>query len=910
MSGKRLINKNKGYWYKRLIFCKVVVINCILLFSVFQAYGQSVIKGIITDKDNQKLSFVNVTLQESDSISSVLAYTFSNADGEYQLETEHKGYYFLKIASLGYQSVKMPIELISSKDTFDIDIELKEKPLELNEVIVETRIPIRIKEDTITYNAQSFIKGNEVVLEDLLKKLPGVHVNESGRIMVGNREIERLTVDGDDLFEKGYTILSKNLPVHPIETIEIFKNFSRNPLLKGIEDSDKVAMNLTLKDESRNIWFGNVLMGLGTRVSDEHSVKLNLANFGKTEKYYFVASTNNVGDDAMGDINQLIQPFRYGEPATIGDNQQIGLPQNFYGLVPGLKENRFNFNAQKLLSLNSIFNLSQKAKLKSILFLTGDSQDFLRNTTQIFSGEETDFTNNETMVLQKRQLIGFAKIDLDYNISEVQNLKLESKFNNKDHDDRNSLLFNSLAINENLDTENLLFDQKLVYSNRFAKKKVLLLTGRYINEKANQFYQIDQFLYPGLFPEYSTTEEVEQKSAINYQFSGFDSHLFNRMDNGNLMEVQLGVESRVDNLGLELNLNEQNGMQTNPEGFQNDLKYVTNDFYLKSKYLVGFEKVQIIGMLDFHHIMNSLETDTGKDVENPFFINPKLKMRWSIDADMKIASSVSYTTTNSKVLNVTNNFYLNSYRSFYKGLGDFNQLGAWRYELNYELGEFGDPFFLTTDISYEKQQNYFSTSTQIEPNYSLSESIIIDDRNLFTATSNIDYYFKSIKNNLKFGFTYSISDFENIVNNSELRKIRNENLRYGINLRSGFRGLFNYHFGTEWTRNLVSNPNGSNGYTNNLSFLDLTFIFGNRWNMDIKNEYYKFGNLDTNRNFFLMDIISKYVLKKNKWSIFLDARNLLNTRQFRNFNVTDISTSKTSYKLLPRILLLKIEYQF
>ncbi len=113
------------------------------------------------------------------------------------------------------------------------------------------------------FNADSFKQGNEQVIEDLLRKIPGLNIDSDGTIKVGNQEIEKVMIDGDDMFEKGYKILTKNMPVNPVDKIELLQNYSNNKHLKGIENSEKVALNLTLKDDYKRTWFGNTNLGYG-----------------------------------------------------------------------------------------------------------------------------------------------------------------------------------------------------------------------------------------------------------------------------------------------------------------------------------------------------------------------------------------------------------------------------------------------------------------------------------------------------------------------------------------------------------------------------------------------------------------------------------------------------------------------
>jgi hypothetical protein len=118
-----------------------------------------------------------------------------------------------------------------------------------------------IKKDTITFNAKAFAQGNEEVVEDLLKKIPGLTVEADGTIKIGDQEVEKVMIDGDDFFERGYKLLTKNMPAQPIDKIELLQNYSNNRLLKGIEQSERVALNLKLDENAKRIWFGNMTLG-------------------------------------------------------------------------------------------------------------------------------------------------------------------------------------------------------------------------------------------------------------------------------------------------------------------------------------------------------------------------------------------------------------------------------------------------------------------------------------------------------------------------------------------------------------------------------------------------------------------------------------------------------------------------
>ena len=96
-----------------------------------------------------------------------------------------------------------------------------------------------------------------------------------------------------------------------------------------------------------------------------------------------------------------------------------------------------------------------------------------------------------------------------------------------------------------------------------------------------------------------------------------------------------------------------------------------------------------------------------------------------------------------------------------------------------------------------------------------------------------------------------------------------------------------------------------------MSFLDLSFMFSDKFNIQVQSERYFFGNLDKNSNqYYFLDLEGRYVVKENKLTLFLSGNNLFNTETFKNYSVSDINISKTEYRLQPRYVLLKMEYRF
>ena len=883
---------------------KIKLFLLIYLFFFLKNYNYSQTKIIGSVKDTQsKLISANIILK--DSINKIIEYTYSSNKGKYKISTIKKGKLKLTFSSLGYKTKTVLVAIRDEKE-IKVDVILEEKSFELNEIIIASEKDIKIKKDTITFKTKFFTNGTEKTVEGLLKKIPGLQIDNQGTIKIGNQEIEKLMIDGDDLFEKGYKILSKNMPAYPIEEVEVLKRYSNNRLLKGVEESNKVALNLKMNEKSKRIWFGNTTVGLGN--DNFYELKGNLMNFGKKNKYYFLTNLNSIGEDATGNIESFIRPFRNNEAGFIGDNAQV---RNLLSLSSSsliFKKSRTKFNNAELLSLNAIFNPTKKIKIKTLGFFNWDEIDFFRNSTDVFNANNTNFINTEDYSLRNKKVIGFGKIDVTYNIGKTKMLETTTKYNSGNYNANANLIFNEKSTLENLENNNTLLDQKINYTNKFKDTKVLLLTSRFINEVTPQKYTLNQFLYKDLFPSINANN-IAQKSTNKMFFAGVNAHLLDRKTKGNLLELQIGNEFRKDKLSTIFSLLEDRLVLEYPNDYQNKTSYLVNNSYLKAKYRYKIKDFAVVGKLNFHQLYNRFKNNLETKEETPFYINPSIGFDWKINDKNKIMSSYSYNYKNASILDVYDNFVLTGFRSFNKGIGNFSQLNSTNFLFNYQLGNWSERFFANTFFIYNRNYDFYSTNSIIEQNYSISEKILIKNSDFFSLNTNLDYYFNLISSNLKINLGYSQNNYKNIINNSNLRKITSNNYNYGFEIRSSFSGLFNYHLGSKWNTNTVETTL-KNSFTDNNSFLDLSLKFNTNFDVEVKSERYFFGSLQNNNIYKFLDLNANYKILKNKINLSLIAKNLLNTKTFRSFSISDFGTSTIEYRLLPRNIILKIEYRF
>lgn len=231
----------------------------ILLCSIYiSAYGQTTITGVVTDSEDKKpMMGVVVTLMDTNE--EVVTFSITNKDGAFSLKTNSELSSFkLQARLLGYENHVRTVENKSQ----NLSIEMSFGEFILREVEVKSQA-IWNREDTLVYSVDAFKSVGDKSIGDLLKKLPGVEVSESGGIKYQGESINKFYIEGLDLLEKRYGIATNNVPVDAVQNVEIIENHQPVRAIKDDIFSDKAAINLRLKKNKLSRTVGTISLGAG-----------------------------------------------------------------------------------------------------------------------------------------------------------------------------------------------------------------------------------------------------------------------------------------------------------------------------------------------------------------------------------------------------------------------------------------------------------------------------------------------------------------------------------------------------------------------------------------------------------------------------------------------------------------------
>ena len=190
-------------------------------------------------------------------------YALTNHDGSATVEKLRAGKYTLKAEIMGYVTFEKAIEVKENINLGTIKLEQDTQVLDAASVSA-TGNPIIVKKDTIEYNASSYKISDDNVLEDLLKKLPGVEVDENGTITANGETITKITIGGKTFFLDDPQLASKNIPAKLVDKVKVVKKKSEQAEFTGIDDGeDETVIDLSVKPGMMNGVFGNAMAGGG-----------------------------------------------------------------------------------------------------------------------------------------------------------------------------------------------------------------------------------------------------------------------------------------------------------------------------------------------------------------------------------------------------------------------------------------------------------------------------------------------------------------------------------------------------------------------------------------------------------------------------------------------------------------------
>lgn len=245
--------------------------------------------------------------------SSQTAGNTTDKSGNFSLPRVKAGKYLLKVSFIGYATLYKPVTLNAQsgpqKDLGNLTLET-DAVLLSETVITAEAPPVVVNADTTEYNASAYRVAAGDMLEELVKQLPGVEVDEDGKITLNGEEIQKIMVNGKEFFGNDTEMSMKNLPADAVKKLKAYKEKSDKERITGIKDGNETpVLDLTLKKNSG--WMGNLIGGYGTK--DRYEGNANINHFTDDMNLSFVGAANNTRRQGNGQRTQQNAGITYAQ---------------------------------------------------------------------------------------------------------------------------------------------------------------------------------------------------------------------------------------------------------------------------------------------------------------------------------------------------------------------------------------------------------------------------------------------------------------------------------------------------------------------------------------------------------------------------------------------------------------------
>ncbi|HTN21061.1 MAG TPA: outer membrane beta-barrel protein [Pelobium sp.] len=488
---------------------KKILPAIILIFACFitNAQNRSEIKGKIIDAtDNSAMEMVTISVSYLKD-SSFVAYTSTTKTGEFHLKNMPSEQSIVLIASMmGYENFVKVLKL-KQNETFDFGtIKMEFKSHALGEVVVSSeRPPIVVDKDTINFNVEAFKVRPNAVVEELLKKLPGIQVDNDGTITYQGKNVSKLKVDGKEFFGNDPRLASKNIDADLLDKIQVYDDREDDPD-HLIEDANvSKIINLKFKKKFKKSIFGKLYAGGGSSDRFESGGLFNM--FRDTLQVSVIGVGNNLNKTGFSrnDLSEMGGFNRSGRDALYDGSVNLG-GNNWGGGIEKVFSGGFNLNNDygKKLKLNLIYFYNHSDNVNN---QSSFNQQFLTSDT-VFSNN----VNSSNRIENKHNISGLVEWNPDTTVKIRYAPKLNfsedrsSGDNSSDRFNADSALNNTIGNNAN-NYNRTQFEQSFSYYKRLKKK------GESLNISHNLSINPDQSLNYNNFDLTSFTSNINSENV-------------------------------------------------------------------------------------------------------------------------------------------------------------------------------------------------------------------------------------------------------------------------------------------------------------------------------------------------------------------------------------------------------------
>ena len=866
------------------------------------------LKGVIQDSVQNPLQNTNVIATPKGKTDASTEFSISDLKGRYKLNLEKGQKYILEINQLGYAKVRDSIVLKKDRTK---NFTLFQSTESLNEVDIESEMAVVVSGDTTTYRTDQFKTGEERKLREVLEKLPGVEVDRDGNVKVNGKKVTKLMVDGKDFFGGDTKLGVNNIPADAVDEVEALDNYNEVAFMKGLSDSDKMALNIKLKEDKKNFVFGETEAGGG--VKDRYNIHPTLFYYSAKTTVNLIGSFNNTGKAPLDydDVNR----FRGGYSSFLNDpidsgndglyqfsgNSDIRYQKTDFGaanitqqITPELRLNAYSIAAKKK---------TRRLSEQDITYLTQDDLEEQREN----SSKNKGFSSISKLKLRYKPN---AKTDISYDaVITAENSSYLDQVTSQIADSTN-------RTRTAQDPHNLKVAQYFRYNSQPEYEHTWELTGNYIYQDRHHTtnWLFDRPVFADFIPAENDSESfnfLHDYASTTNKFRINLKHYW-VVNNFNHIYPKAGVYFFNQNYNSTDYQRLQNGNRNSfrPAGFDNALDYQLVDPYFGFQYKFKAGDFLVKPGLVYHHYFWKAD-QFGENItdKNKGVLLPELHAEYEFTGSENIELDYNLRSQFQDASKYANRLRLVSFNQLYRGNEDLENSLYHKATLGYRKFDMYHGLTFYTSLNYTHREKSVRNITQLEGINRVSTTVYTDfPENSYGFSGRISKRMGDYR--LSFSGSANLSDYSRIINTEKI-DYTSQNYRYKIQGRTDFDDFPNLTLGLSQSFSTSKSEQFNTNFLSANPFARLRYDFWDGFilKMDYDYTYYENQSRGQINRFEIGNASLYYSAENSPWGFEVRADNVFDVKYKNSNSFSQYMVYDQRIYIQPRTALFILSYQ-
>lgn len=834
------------------------------------------------------------------------SYSITDAKGNYKLTLENDNAYTLKISYLGYTTKNIEIEVGNSTENITKNITLTEASDKLNEVEITYEMPVKVIGDTIVYNSDSFTSGKEKKLEDVLKKLPGVDIDDNGEVEVEGKKVQKVLVEGKEFFDGDSKLATQNIPANAVDKVQVLKNYNEVSGMKSVTNNeDNIAINIKLKQGKKRFWFGEINAGVGD--NEKYIVKPKLFYYSPEKSVNVLTDFNNIGKSpfTMRDYFRFTGGLR---SAMRGSGTSFNVSSSGLGFMTAQ-----NNKAQKITSNFGALNFSLAPK-KSIDFngfaiLNSSETDMLTNTNTIYN--KTNIVEDNTTSTTQENQLGMLKFSTNYNPNKNVHIDYDVFGKLSKQTEKNDVTSTQRSADTYKEEKPTTLNQNFNWYYTMNDKNIFSAEIQHMYEKDKPLYNSLADTQPFVVIPTSSAESIfnllqYKKTTTNKLDAKLDYYyLLTPKSNINItFGTTLSTQKLESNISQ--NLDDGSVLNFSDINLNNNVNYNFTDMFLGLHYKMVSGIFTFNPGIGFHYYQtkdHQLESVYTNKVTK---ILPDVYARLQFNSSQSLRFNYSISTQFSDINTIAEGYILSNYKSLTKGNRTIENQLYHKYSLSYFSFSMFSFTNINASVNYTKKLNGVKNNTELLDVNFITYPI---NSNLADETFSANFRYGKTYSRLKTNFRANVSSnfYNNIVNNIAV-KSKSVTQSYQASVASKFKNAPNFEVGFQKSYNNYAKTSSitDRPYAN----MEIGFLKNFILTADYSYYNYKNNTNSIKNTYSFLNANLYYQQKDSKWEFKISADNLTNNKSLNTDSYNEISDSNSTsfYFIQPRVYMFSVKY--